>query len=95
VTNPVLEALVNARVAEIVDPPRSWRADMKQVFLRLPRDLQLYLAAHERQREVEIRRCQNDRAAAIKKLAATEDRLERAEVRLKEMENVETEAIAL
>jgi hypothetical protein len=96
--NPVLEALTNARVAEIVDPPRSWKADMKQLFLRLPRDLQLYLAAHEKRREVEIRRCQNDRADAIKKLevveaklAATEDRLERAEAKLKERENVETE----
>lgn len=95
-TNPVLEALINARVAEIVDPPRSWKADMKRLFLRLPRDLQLYLAAHEKRRETEIKRCLNDRADAIKnlevvesKLAATEDRLERAEARLKEMKNAE------
>jgi hypothetical protein len=43
---------------------------------------------------VEIRRCQNDRANAIKKLAATEDRLERAEARLKEIESAETETAA-
>jgi len=99
--NPVLEALISAKVAEIVDPPRSWKADMKQVFLQLPRDLQLYLAAHDRRRDLEVRRCINDRADAIKKLevveaklVATEDRLERAEAKLQERENAETEVIA-
>jgi hypothetical protein len=94
VTNPVLEALINARVVEIVDPPRSWKADMKQAFLRLPRDLQLYFADHDKRRDKEIRRALNERADATKKLAATEDRLERAEARLKEIKNAETETAA-
>jgi hypothetical protein len=93
VTNPVIEALVFHRVAEIVDPPRGWKADMKQMFLRLPREVQIYFAAHEKQREAHVRRCQNERADAVKKLevvesklAATEDRLERAEAKLQERE---------
>jgi hypothetical protein len=93
-TNPVLEALISARVAEVVDPPRGWKTDMKQMFLLLPRDLQLYFAAHEKRRDEHVRRCQNDRAHALKKLAATEDRLERAEARLKEIEDAETENAA-
>jgi len=89
--SPVLEALLNVKVAEIVDPPRSWRKDMKAAFLNLPRELQLYFADHEKLRETELRRAQNDRAAATKKLesveaklSAAEDRLERAEAKLEE-----------
>lgn len=77
--NPVLEALINARVADIVDPPRSWRKDMKAAFLRLPRDLQIYFAAHERRREAEIKRAQNERALAVQKLAAAEAQLAKHE----------------
>ncbi|RXG85343.1 hypothetical protein EAS61_36445 [Bradyrhizobium zhanjiangense] len=85
----MLEALINARVADIVDPPRSWRKDMKAAFLRLPRDLQRYFAAHEKQREATIARALSERADAVKKLqaveaklSATEDRLDRAQAQL-------------
>jgi hypothetical protein len=96
-TNPVLDALIHHRVAEIVDPPRSWDHEMKKLFLTLPRQAQTYLAARESDRDREVRRSQNERAAAVKrlevleaKLAATEDRLERAIQKLKEKENVES-----
>jgi hypothetical protein len=68
------------------------------MFIRLPRELQLYFAAHEKRREAHIARCMNDRADAIKKLevvesklAATQDRLDRAEAKPQERENAETE----
>jgi hypothetical protein len=92
--NPVFEALIHYRVADIVDPPRSWRKDMKAAFLRLPPDLQHYFADHDRKRDLEIRRAHNERADAVKKLAATEDRLERAEARLKEIESAESKTAA-
>ncbi|MCC8961716.1 hypothetical protein H8A95_05120 [Bradyrhizobium sp. Pear76] len=71
-TIPVLEALINARVADIVDPPRSWRKDMKAAFLRLPRDLQLYFAFHEKQREQAIHKALREAAKARKKLKEIE-----------------------
>jgi hypothetical protein len=98
-TNPVLSALLDHKVRDIVaDPPR-WNADMKKVFVQLPHHLQIYLAAREKERDREVRRNQNERAEAVKKLevveaklAAAEDRLERAETRLKELTNVENQA---
>jgi hypothetical protein len=53
-----------------IDPPRAWPSDRKQRFKSLPYDLQVYVAAHEARREKEIRRAQNDAAAARKKLEA-------------------------
>jgi hypothetical protein len=87
VSNPVIEALIHARVADIVDPPRSWNAQMKQVFLTLPPHVQVFLAARDRERDREVRRCQNDRTAALKLLAKTEDERDRALAKLKELEN--------
>jgi hypothetical protein len=95
-SNPVLDVLTHHRVAEIVaEPPRSWTAEFKRVFLTLPPNLQVYLANHEKRRDVELRRAQNERADALKLLAKTEDERDRALAKLKELENVETEAVAL
>ncbi len=56
-------------VADIT-PPRAWPNDAKQRFKSLPYDLQVYVAAYEARREKEIRRAQNEAAAARQKLAA-------------------------
>jgi hypothetical protein len=53
-----------------IEPPRSWPADHKQRFKTLPYDLQVYIAAHEAQREKALRRAQNEAASARQKLAA-------------------------
>ena len=78
----MLEALLNAKVADVVEPPRSWGKEEKQRFLQLPRDLQLYFAKREQQRDDTVRRAQNEAAQARRemkelqaKLAASEERL--------------------
>jgi hypothetical protein len=52
-----------------IDPPRSWPADHKHRFKSLPYDLQVYVAAHEAQREKALRRAQNEAAGIRQKLA--------------------------
>ena len=91
-TSPVIAALVNAKVQDLIDPPRSWGASEKAAFLRLPPDLQRFYENREKQRDAEVRRCQNDRADALKNLAIAEDQLERAHVRIKAL-NAEVEQI--
>ncbi|QIP08545.1 hypothetical protein [Bradyrhizobium symbiodeficiens] len=56
----------------VIPPPRSWPAPFKERFASLPYDIQVYLAAHEAQRERALRRAQNDAASARQKLAALE-----------------------
>lgn len=80
--SPVIEALVNARVQDLIEPPRSWGKLEKIAFLRLPLDLQAFYAERERNRDREVRRCQNDRAVALRKLASAEAQLEEAKSRL-------------
>jgi hypothetical protein len=53
-----------------VTPPRSWPSDQKLRFKALPYDLQVYVAAHEAQREKTIRRAQNEAASARQQLVA-------------------------
>jgi hypothetical protein len=57
-----------------VSPPRSWPDDLKSRFKALPYDLQVYVAAHETQREKAIRRAQNEAASARQKLAAVQQK---------------------
>ena len=57
------------RVARVV-PPRSWPGDRKLRFKALPYDLQVFVAAHEAQREKAIRRGQNEAARARQQLTA-------------------------
>jgi hypothetical protein len=64
---PVATAL--NRIAKI-DEPRSWPKEKKARFTSMPYDLQKYVAAHEGQREKEIRRAHNDAATARRELAA-------------------------
>jgi hypothetical protein len=53
-----------------ISPPRSWPNDHKLRFKSLPYDLQVYVAAHEQQREKAIRRAQNEAANARQQLAS-------------------------
>jgi hypothetical protein len=70
--DPTLGGVAAAAISEVagIPPPRSWPDDRKQRFAALPYDLQLYVAAHEAQREKALRRAQNEAAHARQKLAA-------------------------
>ena len=83
---PVMQALVGAKVSEMIEPPRSWGHAEKVAFLSLPHALQRFYVKREADRDREVRRCQNERAVALKKLATVEDRLERAEAKLAEIQ---------
>jgi hypothetical protein len=70
--DPTLGGAAAAAINDVagIDPPRSWPSDRKQRFKSLPYDLQVYVAAHEAQREKAVRRAQNEAATARQKLAA-------------------------
>ena len=70
--DPTLGGVVAAAVSDVggIDAPRSWPHDRKQRFKALPYDLQVYVAAHEAQREKALRRAQNEAANARKEIAA-------------------------
>jgi hypothetical protein len=72
--DPTLGGVVADAVDRVagVSPPRSWPDDRKLRFKALPYDLQVYVAAHEAQREKAIRRAQNEAAGARQKLAAVQ-----------------------
>jgi len=69
--DPTLGGLAAKAISDLagIDPPRSWPSDHKQCFKSLPYDLQVYVAAHEVQREKALRRAQNEAASARQKLA--------------------------
>ena len=70
--DPTLGGAAAAAISDAagIDPPRSWPDDRKQRFKSLPYDVQVYVAAHEAQREKALRRAQNEAADTRKKLAA-------------------------
>jgi hypothetical protein len=70
--DPTLGAVAAKAIGDLagIEPPRSWPADYKERFKSLPYDLQVYVAAHEAQREKTLRRAQNEAASARQKLAA-------------------------
>jgi hypothetical protein len=70
--DPTLGGIAAAAISDVagVVPPRSWPNDRKQRFKSLPYDLQVYVAAHEEQREKALRRAQNAAAAIKQKLTA-------------------------
>ena len=72
--DPTLGGPVAAAISDVaaITPPRSWPGDYKQRFKSLPYDIQLFVAAHEAQREKALRRAQNEAAVARQKLAAPE-----------------------
>ena len=68
--DPTLSGVTAAAVDKIagVVPPRSWPNDRKMRFKSLPYDLQVFVAAHEAQREKAIRRAQNEAASVRQQL---------------------------
>jgi len=64
--DPTLGGVVAEALSELagIDPPRSWPDGHRQRFKSLPYDLQVYVAAHEAQREKALRRAQNEAANA-------------------------------
>lgn len=72
IADPTLSPAVSAALDHVapIEPPRSWPKEHKARFLALPRDLQMYVGAHEERREKEIRRAHNAADVARKALAA-------------------------
>jgi hypothetical protein len=86
VSNAVLQALISAKVSDLIAPPRSWGHAERVAFLNLPRDMQLFYSKREDQRDREVRRCQNEAAEARKTLAESQQLLALAESRIAELE---------
>ena len=63
----------------LIDPPRSWPPAEKQRFKSLPYDLQKYVLSREEQRDVTLRRSQNDAAAWRQHLSETEKSKEKTD----------------
>ena len=76
--SPVMQALISAKVSDLIEPPRSWGHAEKIAFLKLPPDLQRFYVKREAQRDREVRRCQTEAAEARKALAETKQQLEEA-----------------
>jgi hypothetical protein len=74
--DPTLGGAVAAAINGVarISPPRSWPADHQQRFKSLPYDLQVYVSAHEAQRERALRRAQNEAAIAKRKLTTSRER---------------------
>lgn len=72
VADPTSSPLVSAALNQVapIEPPRSWPKEHKQRFVSLPYGLQIYVAAHEAQRDKAVRRAQSETAIAKQKLAA-------------------------
>jgi hypothetical protein len=63
--NPCATPLVRiTTAASTIDPPRSWTRDEKQLFTELPVEIQRVVARRERDREIQLRRGQNEIADA-------------------------------
>ena len=79
--DPTLSGMAASAINDVagISPPRSWPNDRKHRFQSLPYDLQVYVAAHEEQREKALRRAQNDAAAARQKLAALQAQTRKAD----------------
>jgi Skp family chaperone for outer membrane proteins len=56
--------------ASTIEAPRSWTKDEKQVFTQLPVEIQRVVARRERDREIQLRRGQNEIAEMRKRLQA-------------------------
>jgi hypothetical protein len=67
VANPVATPIVSATLGSSIDPPRSWKKLDKEYFSRLPLHAQEIIAHREQDREVQLRRAQNE-AADLRRL---------------------------
>jgi len=75
VTNPVMEALISAKVSGLIDPPRSWGHAERVAWLQLPRELQIFYAKREAERARAVRNSQNEAGELRRRLAAAEARI--------------------
>jgi hypothetical protein len=75
--DPTLGGQAAATIADVakIEPPRSWPDNGKRRFRSLPYDVQIFIAAHESQREKALRRAQNDAAEAKKRVARLQQSL--------------------
>jgi hypothetical protein len=64
----VAKLLTAAPGAEEIPPPRSWSKDARRYWDALPHELQEYLSDRERSRDKEVRRKQDECAAAKQEL---------------------------
>ena len=55
------------------EPPRSWKKEDKEFFLTLPLHAQEIIARREQEREIGLRRKQNELAEAIKEAKRSTD----------------------
>ena len=84
--NPIATVVVRVTTgASTIDAPRSWPKDSKLQFAELPVEIQSVIARREHQREVELRRMQNE-LADLKKLLRLQ-----AEAATKSADNTTTE----
>ena len=83
--DPTLGGAAAAAISDLagIAPPRSWPNERKQRFRSLPYDLQVYVVAHETQREKALRRAQNEAASARQKLEADQQSKSRTTVESK------------
>jgi hypothetical protein len=68
VANPVATPIVSATLGTTVEPPRSWKKEDKAFFTTLPLHAQEIIASREQDREVHLRRSQNELAKMRKRL---------------------------
>jgi hypothetical protein len=61
-----------------IEPPRSWKAEEKERFKSLPREMQAYLTERETERDRATRTSQNEAAEKLKALSAKEQAVEQA-----------------
>ena len=59
-----------------LEPPRSWTAEQKAKFAALPRDVQEISLDHEKRREADFRRIQNEQAEARKAAQAEREQFQ-------------------
>jgi hypothetical protein len=68
VGDPVPAPIVSSTLGSSIDPPRSWKKEDKAFFATLPLYAQEIIATREQDREVHLRRCQNELAELKKRL---------------------------
>src|SRR5262245_37572192 len=70
--DPVRTTVVRTVLRDVVagEPPRSWNKEEQKSFVQLPPEIQAAVARRERQREIELRRMQNELADLRKRLPA-------------------------
>jgi hypothetical protein len=61
-SNPVATAAVRSELSRVLrlKPPRGWRSAEKLLFAELPPEIAVVVARREEQRDIELRRLQNE-----------------------------------